>query len=232
MTKIHIVHGWTYSLTKWDQLIDQLRSLGFEPIMHRVPGLSAPSDKVWTIDSYVDWLRDELTGDPDPIVIGHSNGGRISMAYDIKYPNHIKHLFLISSAGIYHDEVRLSMKRRVFAVFAKILKPFIRGPLRKFMYRLIGATDYGNAKPNMRKTMKNVTDYDKQFDVSKVSAKTTIIWGRADKATPFSDAQKILDQIQNPDQIYDFDGVGHSAHAERPNQVADIIVKTLSADRP
>src|SRR5690349_17232860 len=100
MKKVFIVHGWTYSLDKWTEICGLLRNMGIEPIQLRVPGLTEPSDKAWDIDGYVEWLNDKLKDEKNPVVIGHSNGGRISLAFVQKYPNKLGKLILIDSAGI------------------------------------------------------------------------------------------------------------------------------------
>lgn len=225
--KIFLVHGWTYSLAKWDSLISELKARGFEPVLLKVPGLSQPSDEVWNVEKYVEWLRGKVGQEEDLIIGGQSNGGRMIMAYDVKYPGQIKHMFLIASSGIYHDSKKLSLKRKVFKFIAKLLKPFLKGVTRRVMYRLIGAPDYGNAKPNMRETMKNVTEYDKTFDITKVSAPTTLIWGEKDYATPLEDAHKIKDRLQNPGELHVFEGVKHSPQGSKPVEVAEIMKSTI-----
>src|SRR5205085_6528900 len=92
MSKVFIIHGWTYSLEKWTELCELLREQGIEPIQLKVPGLAEPSDKVWNIDGYITWLGDQLKGEVKPTIIGHSNGGRIALSYIQKYPGKIGRL--------------------------------------------------------------------------------------------------------------------------------------------
>src|SRR3989338_2459151 len=104
MKRIYILHGWTYSLYKWSQFIHCMKSMNFDPIMLTVPGLTEKSDKVWSLDDYMEWLKNELEAEPS-IVVGHSNGGRIALSFASQYPEKIKFLILIDSAGIYHNEL-------------------------------------------------------------------------------------------------------------------------------
>src|ERR1043166_499473 len=98
--KIFIIHGWTYNLDRWTEFCQKLGDTGIELVQMHVPGLTEPSDAVWSIDDYVNWLHQKLAKEPKPIVLGHSNGGRIALAYCQKYPDHFKQLFLIDSAGM------------------------------------------------------------------------------------------------------------------------------------
>lgn len=221
--KLHIIHGWTYTLDKWTELQKVLSGKGYEPVMLHVPGLTNPSDEVWSVERYVEWLEGELNAEKQPIVIGHSNGGRIAMAYDQKNPGSLKHLFLIDSAGIFHDETKLSFKRKVSKLLATILKPITTTKMRRVLARFIGASDYGNAKPNMRQTMLNLWEHDKSFDPATVSAPTTIIWGENDTSTPQSDAHVLAQKIENVAGVHIIAGAGHSPQGSHATEVAEII---------
>ena len=75
MTTIYVIHGWTYTVAPWERTIRELREKGIKVEMLNVPGLTTPSNKVWTIEDYVKWADKNIP--KDSIVLGHSNGGRI-----------------------------------------------------------------------------------------------------------------------------------------------------------
>ncbi len=225
--KIFIVHGWTYTLAKWDGVVEELTKLGYEPVLLKVPGLTQPSDDEWDIPKYVAWLDQQLKGEDEPIVVGHSNGGRIALAYDVAHPKRLKHIFLISSAGVYHQKPAITVKRKVAKSAAKALKPVVRGKARRVAYRLIGASDYGNAKPNMQKTMTNVINFDAGLDLSQVQTPITFIWGEKDTITPIEDACVMMEKVQRPEELHTFEDSGHSSQGDHPGEVAEIINVTL-----
>ena len=79
MKKIVILHGWTYSLDKWEKFKDLLQNEGFQTIFLKIPGLTAKSGEVWNLDKYSNWLGSQLSKEKDKVVLlGHSNGGRIA----------------------------------------------------------------------------------------------------------------------------------------------------------
>lgn len=200
---------------------------GYEPVQLSVPGLTEPSDEVWDVERYVEWLRAQIGTEKAPIVVGHSNGGRIAMAYDLAYPGHLQQLILIDSAGIYHDSLPVRLKRRLSKVLSVVLRPFIRGALRRVLYRVIGGSDYGNAPENMKRTLVNVTTFDKTFALEDVSVPITLIWGDHDKATPLSDAYAIQSRVQQADELHVVLGAGHSPHADAPEQTVTHIVTAI-----
>lgn len=227
MTKLFIVHGWTYTLDKWTGLCDILRKSGIEVVQLEVPGLTAQSSKAWDMDAYVEWLHQELKGEAKPIVIGHSNGGRIALNYASSYPDSLGKLILIDSAGIYHGDVVSKTKRGVFKAAAKLGKPLARVPVaKKVFYKVIGAKDYYRAPENMKQTMKNMLAADRNLDVSKVSVPVQLIWGEHDSATPIADAHKLREQLDDaPLEI--IAGAGHSPFANHAQDVAEVILRAV-----
>src|SRR6185437_424542 len=104
--KIIILHGWAYSTEKWKPFVEDLKKHEFTPIVLKIPGLTAPLENVWNIENYVEWLKKNLEKeDAKVILLGHSNGGRIALAFATQYPEKIDTLILIDSAGIYHNEL-------------------------------------------------------------------------------------------------------------------------------
>ncbi len=59
MKKVFIIHGWTYTLSAWDECVKELRARHIEPIQLRVPGLTEESSAVWDLEKYVAWLHEK-----------------------------------------------------------------------------------------------------------------------------------------------------------------------------
>ena len=140
--KILILHGWSYSakgtdqLEKWKPFVDELKLKGYKPTLLKIPGLTKNLTEVRDLEKYVEWLK-ELVKNEKVILVGHSNGGRISLAFSHKYPEKVEHLILIDSAGIYHNELPIRIKRFVFRSLAKIGKRITTSEkLRVFLYKL------------------------------------------------------------------------------------------------
>ena len=227
MTRVFVIHGWTYNLDKWNELILELKMRDIEPVMLKVPGLTEPSDEVWDINGYVKWLDEKLAGENKPIVIGHSNGGRIAMSYIQSHPGRLKQLILIDSAGIAHNQRRSIVKLKVLKVISKIGKIFsFIPPIRKLFYKVIGAQDYLNAPPNMRLTMQNMLKADQSIKFNEIDLPVTIIWGRRDSITPLTDGQELKIKLKGS-QLIVIDEARHAPMATHAVQVADIIANSI-----
>lgn len=228
MQKIYVIHGWSYTIDKWSDITSELKKRKIEIIMLKVPGLTTPSDEVWTINSYTDWVYKQLETIKKPITLmGHSNGGRISLNFVQKYPDIVNNLILIDSAGVYDDRLLTQLKRSVLKILAKTGKLITQSPrIRKLFYKAIRGYDYEQAPENMRKTMANLLASDRQLDISRVNIPTHLIWGTDDTVTPPSDGQKINDRIKGS-TIKWIKGARHSPFITNPSQVADIIEDIL-----
>src|SRR3989344_7191952 len=227
MKKVYIIHGWTYNLDKWTKICKVLNNRGIEPVLLKVPGLTSPSNKVWDIDGYIEWLNDELKDVHHPTVIGHSNGGRIAMSYVQRYSGKIANLILIDSAGVSHYVKQSVRKLNTLKTLAKFGKPFNKVPgARKVFYKVIGARDYYDAPPNMRLTIRNMLSADQNINFNSIKLPVTIIWGEDDHITPLSDGKRIHLGIAGSmfEVIHD---ARHAPFWSHPELVADIIVKTV-----
>ncbi len=228
MKKIIALHGWTYSVEKWKPLIKELKENNISVEMLNIPGLTAPLDRVWDIDDYVNWLNGILIKEKNEVILlGHSNGGLISMAYILKYPERIKQLILIDSTAIYHDEISIRFKRFVFSTAAKIGKRLTNSQvLKKLLYRAARVHDYEKAVPIVQKTMINLIKTDLKLRLPEIKIPTIIIWGEKDSVTPISDGKIIHERISKS-KLFIIPKARHSPQLTNYKEVAELIVNNL-----
>ena len=241
--KVIILHGWTYSLEKWQTFLEILKKNEIDPTMLKVPGLTSENDKVWNIGDYVNWLKEIVNKEKDKVIlIGHSNGGRIAANFAIKYPEKISKLILIDSAGIYHNELPLALKRVIFKTLAKFGAQALsrarlldrRGnmknlaeTLKNLFYKIVGETDYRNANQNMKQTMVNLLNSDKSLKPENIKAPTLIFWGKEDKITPIADG-RLLNRLIKNSRLEIIENARHSPMFTHPNQIAETIANNLT----
>lgn len=233
--KIYILHGWTYSTERWSPFVNELENNGFTVTMLKIPGLTAALNEVWNIGNYVDWLHAILTKDPSAgsgqenkvTLLGHSNGGLISLAYALKYPDKVGKLILIDSTGIYHKELSIRLKRWIFAIAAKTGKRFTSSTLaKKFLYKLARAHDYEKATPIVRETMKNLISEDCSQFLKNLRISTTIIWGENDQVTSVKDGRVMEREIKNS-KLFIIKNARHSPQLTHSRETADIIINNI-----
>lgn len=219
---LYIIHGWTYTVEPWSKTLELLKRHGIRVKMLKVPGLTEPSDKVWTIDDYVQWADTQI---PDgAIVLGHSNGGRILLNLCAKRPDKLKYLILLDSAGIYEA----SSRKKLVGALAKLGKPLKKIPLiDKVFHRLTGTTDYSKAPENMKVTLSNMLESDKNLDFSKVETKTFILWGKKDTITPPRQGTAMYEKLPNAELKF-YANWTHAPYIADPEGLARALVKLMS----
>lgn len=224
--KIFILHGWTYQTETWRPLVEMLKARGLDLEFLLIPGLTDGTNPVWTLEDYVDWLKQRTAGEQKVILIGHSNGGRISLAFAAKYPEKVERLILEDSAGIPPRGLR-KLKRDAFRKCAELLGRFVRFErLRGIFRKAIRASDYANATPEMRKTMSNLVTVDLGKILDQIRCPTLIIWGAHDTTTPLIDGQLMHEKIQDSRMVV-IEGARHSPHITHVQQMADLITTEI-----
>lgn len=226
--KIYILHGWAYDTERWLPFIEQLQQKDIEVVFLKIPGLTAPLDEVWNLDNYVEWLKKIVDREKGKVILlGHSNGGRISLAFSLRYPEKVSQLFLLDSAGIYHNEVSLRIKRIVFGTLAKIGKNLkdVKA-IRSIFYKFVKEHDYEKANPLLRQTMKNLINEDLSPTLHRITIPTTIIWGEFDKITPLKDGKFMHKEIKNS-TVHVVKNARHSPQFTHTEEVARIVYANL-----
>lgn len=218
---LYIIHGWTYTVEPWRQTIALLEKAGVSVKMLHVPGLTESSGKVWDIDGYQKWADRQI---PDEAVaLGHSNGGRILLNLCSNRPDKLKHLILLDAAGVYEKSRKRDMLRKLAKIGAPLKKSKV---LRKILHKAIGASDYSHAPENMKKTLANMLDSDKNLDFTKIQTPTTILWGKDDTVTPPRQA-KVMHQKIASSKLRLFDGWTHAPYISDSAGLAKSILETL-----
>ncbi len=221
MADLYIIHGWTYTVEPWKNTLAMLRDNGINVKMLHVPGLTEKSDKVFTIEDYVDWADKNI---PDgAIALGHSNGGRILLNLCAKNPEKLKYLILLDAAGIYEP----SAKKKIVEKVAKIGKPLKKVPIiDKAFHKITGSTDYSRAPENMKQTLANMLASDKDLDLSKVQTKTFILWGKKDTTTPPRQATAMYEKLPNAELKF-YANWTHAPYISSPDELARALTALI-----
>jgi pimeloyl-ACP methyl ester carboxylesterase len=225
-TTITVLHGWAVdpqNAAKWSPLEKLLEKKGWSLRVLETPGLSTPLHEVWKLDNFVTWLEQQLEGQKDVILLGHSFGGQIASRYTARHPDQIKRLILIDSAGVRDRSLKASVKRTVFWVIAKIGKLFFRGEsFRKVLYKAAREQDYFKAAPLLRETMRNVIAEEVVSELPQILCPTLIVWGSQDRATPLKQAY-VFHRLIPHNTLQLIDEARHSPQFTHPEQVATSI---------
>ena len=214
---IVLLHGWGQNIAMMKPVGDKLKG---HIIILDLPGYGESTEppNVWTIYDYVECVHEFLNsiGVKNPIMMGHSFGGKISLAYASKYK--VKKLVLFASPFKKGVE-KMPLKTKILKAAKKI--PLLN-KLEGFAKKHIGSTDYKNASEMMRKILVETVNLDIREDVKKIKCPTFIFWGTNDEAVPVEDAKELESLIPDAGLVI-YEGCTHYAYLEMLPQVIKVI---------
>ncbi len=214
---IILLHGWGQNIEMMKPLGDNLEDYHITILDFPGFGESDEPKTALTIYDYEEILE-ELLSDlkiRNPIVMGHSFGGRVAIVYASR--NKVEKLVLFGAPCIRNE--RKSTKEKVLKGLKKL--PGMNG-IGEYMKKFIGSDDYRNASPVMRETLVNTVNEDLTECAKKIEAPTLLIWGTLDTAAPIEDAKR-LEGLLIDGALIELPGCTHYAYLEALPQVINIL---------
>ena len=224
---IVLLHGWGQNIEMMDPIGRGLQD-DFMITIIDLPGFGKSPEPPfgWTIDDYyesVDKLLKKLNI-KNPIIIGHSFGGRLGIIYAAKRP--INKLVLLAAP------FRRTNKKATIKI--KLLKLLKKTPIlnryENYFKSKIGSRDYKNATPTMRKVLVNVVNTNLTDLLKEIKCSTILIWGSKDDEAPLKEAKYIESVIKDCGLIV-YEGCSHFAYIERIDQTVNILKEFLKNDK-
>ena len=231
-----LMHGWGCNLTTVAS-INNLLTPGFRVYNIDFPGFGKSSEptSVWGVDDYAAMMEEFMRreGIVDPILIGHSFGGRVAIVLASRNKTH--KIILVDAAGVKpRRSLRYYFKVYSYKAVRRTL-PILVGrsgaeDLLNRYRKKVGSSDYSSASPRMRQIMSRVVNEDLCHLMPKIACPTLLIWGALDTATPLSDARKMEKLIADAGLVV-FEGAGHYSFLDNPYQFAAVVNSFLDKDK-
>lgn len=213
------LHGWGQNIEMMKPVGDKLKKKN-RIIIIDLPGFGESEEpaEIWTLNDYVECVKkllDKLEV-KNPILIGHSFGGKISLLYASKYK--VEKLILFGSP--FKKKVKkLSLKTKILKVLKKVP---VLNKLEGFAKRHIGSRDYRQASEFMRKILVEHVNLDITEDVKKITCPTLLVWGTMDTEVPVERAYE-LEKLMKDAGVVTYEGCTHYAYLERLEQTIKVI---------
>ena len=212
------LHGWGQNIEMMQMLGEPFKK-DFRIIIVDFPGfgLSPEPKEAMDVSGYTDLIHDLLVklGVKNPILIGHSFGGRVSVKYASKYD--VNKLILLSPALRGHD--KKGLKQKLFKTLKQV--PGLDG-LAAWAKNHIGSRDYRAASPIMKEVLVKTVTEDLSSDAKKIKVPTILIYGDLDSEVPMEDTKEYERLIDDCGLIV-YEGCTHYAYLERLGQTISII---------
>lgn len=201
---ILVMHGWGVSLDAM-RLLGDLLGKWYQVVLVDLPGFgkSPKPDADWNTTEYAErmakYIEEEKISSAH--LIGHSFGGRVAVRLASHFPEKVKSVVLVNSAGLQRT---LSGKRKLKSVRTKILARTCKAVDAIFGTKTYtnwytpryASRDYLNAGA-MRNIMVKAVTEDCTPDAMKVTAPTFLLWGEKDDETPVEFGKRFNALIKN-----------------------------------
>jgi esterase len=241
---IVILHGVFGSADNWATIQKHIAEAGYTSyaLDARNHGRSP-----WSDDFSYEIMADDLMKFVDsqvlinPIIIGHSMGGKVAMQFAMKYPEAFSKLIVVDIAPKFYpshhghilqafnliDLTLYNSRNEVDAEFAKFVPDFGE---RQFLMKNLGRNE-NNAfewKINVPVLSREIYQIGGEMtDVKTVVKPTLFIKGERSPYIEEEDFSAIKSIFMNA-QIETVEGAGHWVQAEKPKEFLEIILKFLS----
>jgi len=245
-----LLHGLGASLYAWRKNIAAVAAAGFRVIAfdNRGFGLSDKPPAPYDNTAYARLavaLMDSL-GLPSAVLIGHSMGGAIAAEVATEYPQRVRGLVLVGSAGLGAREPLLFRVARWPVVGPTLLAFRGRGLTGRLLrstyfdpskvteadvdqyYAPVALPDYGRALRGVL-TQFRFTALDGRLD--RIAAPTLVLWGEADRWVPIGLGRALAGGIARS-AFLSVPRAGHSVQEEAPGEVNQLVIKFLKDGLP
>jgi 2-succinyl-6-hydroxy-2,4-cyclohexadiene-1-carboxylate synthase len=243
-----LLHGFTGSSASWgDRLIDGLTSAGVQPVLVDLPGHGRHAGEIdaaaFTLDAALGAITEASVADPAP-VLGYSMGGRLALAYAVRYPERVSHLILESaSPGLETESSRADRRASDEALAVRLetegIETFVdlwetqslfgsQSVLPEEVRATLRARRLLNDPESLAAALRGlgtgaIPSY--WTDLERLSMPTLILVGELDPKF-LAIGQTMAGQIPDA-RVAAVSGAGHAVHLERPDAWLEAVLGLL-----
>ncbi len=174
-------------------------------------------------------------------VLGHSMGGMIAMDLSIRYPELVNNLILEATTPTMNKRnnemlkdwvifLKNGMNKKLWIrnMFYWIFAPSFFNDVLMFDQAVDMATRYRYAQSDIsfEYQVKALSEFDCTTSLSKINAKTMIVYGEKDLLFPSIETSNLFNEISKKDSVT-IKNAAHSIHMDRPEQFVATVTKFL-----
>lgn len=232
---IVILHGWGLSGKTFLPLVQCLKKQGYRVFAPDLPGFgtSTMPKRPLTLFDYAQFLDAYMKKYHiiQPILIGHSFGGRVSLKFNALYPKYTRALILSGTPGF----TPIPKKKLIFFItLAKIggflfsIPPFhlVQDAVRRWYYYVVGAKEFFRAEGAMRDTFKRIVREDIVTCMESIDIPTLLLWGEYDIIVPLSIAERMHRLIVDS-EFFVIPEANHGVLYKQPEEFASYVTRFL-----
>ncbi len=233
-----LLHGWLANLETMRPIANNLCQ-NFKVYLVDIVGFGKSDlpEHPLNTDDFGNFLKDftEALEIENPILIGHSNGGRTIINAVGRGLINPKKVVLIDSAGI-KPKRKLGYYLKVcFYKTGKFILNLLPNTkrMKEFKEKLrnnVGSSDYKASANVLKETLKLIVNEDQSHLLPNIKVPTLLFWGSLDTATPISDGRKMEKLIPDAGLI-EYAGATHFSYLENINNCNAVLNEFFKNDK-
>lgn len=247
-----LVHGLgSNGARDWSSVVPEL-ARRFHVVAIDQPGFGASSrgNHLYSPENQSRVLASVLNslGIDEHVLIGHSFGAAVALAYAAQESKRVRRLILVDMAGVLHRSVYTEYLSRMGALYFTGVYPqehslfggLIREALRT-AERWVADAGWALESPWFRQQVLQgdanaiaayaLVEHDFSEALDRLSAPTLLIWGRDDPLAPLRTGQAVASRVANA-RLAVMEGIGHSPMFESPEQFRQLLDDELQGSEP
>jgi len=221
-----ILHGIMGGLSNFNDVIDHFKDK-FHILMPELPIYTFPLLKT-NVKGFSKYLHEFLNykGIKNPILLGNSLGGHVSLYYVRQKPDNVKAMVLTGSSGLYEKGFGESYpQRKNYDYIKKKTQEVFHDPkmatkeLVDEVFRIV------NNRNKIIRTLalaKSAIRHNMAKDLPEMKLPVALIWGKQDIVTPPEVAEEFHRLLPDSD-LYWIDKAGHAPMMEQPEKFNEIL---------
>lgn len=216
-----LMHGWGQTTKGMDIIIKGMDLEKFRVFNIDFPGHgnSPIPEFAWSVYDYNDMLEDFIKklDIKNPILVGHSFGGRIATIYGAKNQN-LKSMVFVDAAGV-KPKRTLYVKLRIatFKLCKKVVNVFYKKRKTEYLEMLnliFGSGDFNATDPKLRNIFIKTVNEDLTYLYKDIKVPVRLLWGEDDDFTPVGDA-KIMNKKILDSELSVYKNAGHYSYMDK-----------------
>jgi pimeloyl-ACP methyl ester carboxylesterase len=220
------LHGWARTRQDLTPIVEPFGGASID-----LPGHGASPDppEAWGAEQYAEVVAKALEQlHVQPVVVGHSMGGRVAVCLAAARPDLVGSLVL-TGAPLLRPPSPGGKAPLAFRVAKRLHRLGVVSDARmEAERRTHGSADYRNAQGVMRDSLVRLVNEDYREQLGRVRCHVEMVWGDGDTAATAAMAHEAASLLADA-HLEVLPGVGHDTPREAPDALHDAVDRALAA---
>ncbi|REJ85009.1 MAG: alpha/beta hydrolase [Bacteroidetes bacterium] len=226
-----LLHGLFGALSNWADVVNHF-SAKYKVVIPLMPIYTLPVLNT-NVKALAEFVHDFITFKQykNPILIGNSLGGHVTLVYVKRHPQNVKAMVLTGSSGLYENAMGGTFPKRENYDFIKSKVEYTfydpKTASKELVDEVFGIVNDKNKLIRILSLAKSAIRHNMSDDLKDMPHPTCLIWGKQDNITPPDVAEEFQRLLPKADLFW-IDKCGHAPMMERPQEFNSYLDQWLN----